>query len=227
VVSGEALVKSEIAIGGTGTCQELSNMPVRSVGDRGGKILEAALNLLVNIADNETHGIARWFSILCEINMTKNKHSSLAKKVLKVLCGGNRTTYHYVRDHYTFCFQLKKLYNFSHSMLEYALIVSEKTRQCSAHFQGPALAWSTLDAGALIGTNDLISEEAVSEKDKKCCGKALDELWSIIKNRGQSWRKFLGHTKLPSTHSHGHRQDKSAFILTNIAPMKGEILISC
>mmetsp|Transcript_16649 Transcript_16649/g.19200 ORF Transcript_16649/g.19200 Transcript_16649/m.19200 type:complete len:2254 (-) Transcript_16649:59-6820(-) len=212
VASGEALVNSEIS----STRHELSNMPVRTAGNRVAKLLEASLDLLTLIADHKTHGITRWFSILCEINMATNKHSSLrslATQVLKSLCRGK---YQYVRDHYTFCFQLKRLYHFSYNMLEDALIVKEKTRQCSVNWKGPALKWSTLDAGDLIGTQDLVSEDAVTEMHYKCCGKTLDEMWSVIKNRGQSWRQFCGYKKLPPT----HRQSKNKYIMSDTAPIK-------
>jgi hypothetical protein len=101
-------------------------------------------------------------------------------------------------------------------MLEDALIVKEKTRQCSVNWKGPALEWSTLGTGDLIGTQDLISEDAVTEINYKCCGKALDEMWNVIKNRGQSWRQFCGYTKLPLT----HRQSKNTFV--DVAPIKGK-----
>jgi hypothetical protein len=197
VVSGEALVKTELA----GT-HELS-MPVRAAGDRGALLLEASLDLLTLIADHKTDGISRWFSILCEIAMSTNKHSSLrslATKVLKSLCGGNRTKYHYVRDHFTFCFQLKRLYHFSYTILQSAVIVKEKTRQCSVDWKGPAIEWSTLGVGDLIGTQDLISEDDITELNLKGCEKALDDMWTIIQNRGGSWGQFCGFQSLPLSH---------------------------
>jgi len=178
---------------------ELS-MPARGSCDRGALLLEASLDLLTLIADHKTGGISRWFSILCEISIATNKHSSLrplATKILKALCDGNRKKYHYVRDHFTFCFQLKRLYHFSYNTLEAALIVKEKARQCSNDWRGSAIDWSTVGVGGLIGTEGLISEDDTTELNLKGCGKALDEMWAIIKNRGGSWRQFCGFRSLP------------------------------
>lgn len=204
VMSSEALVKTK-AVG----THELS-LPVRVAGDRGALLLEASLDLLTLIADHKTDGISRWFSILCEITMSTNKHSSLrslATKVLKTLCGGNRKKYHYIRDHFTFCFQLKRLYHFSHSILESALIVKEKTRQCSVDWKSPAVDWATLSVGGLVGTQDLISEDDVTELNLKGCGKALDDLWTVIKSRGGSWRQFCGFRSLPLSQRHSANSD--------------------
>ena len=197
VVSYEALVNTDLT-----ATHELS-MPVHALCDRGALLLEASLDLLTLIADHKTDGISRWFSILCEIAMSTNKHSSLkslATKVLKALCDGNRRKYHYVRDHFTFSFQLKRLYHFSHKMLESALIVKEKSRQCSVDWKDPAINWATLGVGDLIGTQNLISEDDITELNLKGCGKALDDMWAIIKNRGGSWRQFCGLRSLPLSH---------------------------
>ncbi len=194
IIYRDALVNTEFK-----STYELS-IPARASCDRGAWLLEASLDLLTLIADHKTGGISRWFSILCEITIATNKHSSLrplATKVLKALCDGNRKKYHYVRDHFTFCFQLKRLYRFSYIMLEAALTVKEKTRQCSADWRGSAIGWSALGAGGLIGTDDLISEDNITELNLKGCGKALDEMWAIIKNRGGSWRQFCGFRSLP------------------------------
>mmetsp|Transcript_15124 Transcript_15124/g.35077 ORF Transcript_15124/g.35077 Transcript_15124/m.35077 type:complete len:1358 (+) Transcript_15124:2-4075(+) len=198
VASGESLVKTELA----GT-HELS-MPVRASGDRGALLLEASLDLLKLIADHKTDGISRWFSLLCEISMATNKHSSLrslATKVLKSLCG-DRKQYHYVRDHFTFCFQLTRLYHFSSNILESAMIVKEKTRQCSVNWKGPTTEWSTLGVGDLIGTEFLISEDDLTASNLKGCEKALDDIWTIVKNRGGSWRQFCGLESLPLSQRH-------------------------
>jgi E3 ubiquitin-protein ligase UBR4 len=161
--------------------------------------------------------------------MATNKHlslRSLATKVLKSLCGGNRKKYHYVRDHFTFCFQMKRLYYFSHNILQSAVFVKEKTRQCSADWKGPAVALSALGVGDLIGTQDLISEDNMTELNLKGCGKALDDMWTIIKNRGGSWRQFCGFRSLPlsqrqsknsNSNKEQHNIEKE---LSNVPPIK-------
>ena len=82
VVSGQNIVKAELeGIRGL-------TVPARTSGYRGALLLEASLDLLTLIANHQTEGISRWFSLLCEINISTNKPSSLralAKKVLKTL----------------------------------------------------------------------------------------------------------------------------------------------
>ena len=204
-VSGENAVKTEA----TGTRELL--MPVGTQGDRGALLLEASLDLLTLIADHQTEGISRWFSLLCEINISSNKPSSLralAKKVLQSLCGGKRSLYHSVRDHFAFGFQLKSLYFHSSPVLVAALIVKEKARQCSVDWARiDNVSWSTIGVGDLIGTDDLISENDYTQMCAKKLGKVLDELWSVInKNRGESWRRFCGLRSLP----HSHREIKKS-----------------
>jgi len=223
VVSGESFLKSELAVANE------FNLPVRTSGDRGALLLEASLDLLTLIADHKTDGIARWFSILCEITMATNKQSSLrslATKVLKTLCGGNRKKYHCIRDHFTFCFQLKRLYHFSSNILESALIVREKTRQCSVDWRSEPFKWSTIGIGGLIGTQDLISEDEVTEINVKGCGKALDDMWTVIKSRGDSWRQFCGFRALPLSQRHRRSSDsrlnsqKTEYHLSEAAPIR-------
>ena len=223
MVSGDTVPKSE-SFG----ISDLS-MPSRAVSDHGTFLLEASLDLLVLIADHNTNGISRWFSILCEIAMAANKHSSLqslATKVLKDLCDGNDKKYHYVRDHFTFCFQLKRLYHYSNDMLESAFIVKEKTRQCGVDWKKPAVHWSVLGAGDLLGTQDLISEENITELNLKGCGKVLDDMWTIIENRGESWRQFCGFQSLPLSHRQrsktnlNEKQQNMETELSQVPPIK-------
>ena len=223
LVSGESLVKSEL----TGTHEP--SMPVRAAGDRGALLLEASLDLLTLIADHKVEGISRWFSILCEINLATDKHSSLrslATRVLKSLCGGNRKKFRSICDHFTFCFQLKKLYHFSCDILESAMVVREKTRLCSDDWKNEAIEWSNLGVGDFIGTQDLISEDDKTELNLKGCGKALDDMWVIIKNRGWSWRQFCGYRSLPlslrqSNHSKSNKKQISTEkVLSETSPIK-------
>jgi hypothetical protein len=230
-VSGESEVKTELD-----GKRELS-VPVRAAGDRGGLLLEAALDLLTLIATHQTEGISRWFSLLCEINISTNKPSSLralAKKVLKLLCGTKRALYHSVRDHFAFGFQLKSLYRNAATVLEASLIVKEKARQCSADWAGSEMvSWSNLCVGGLIGTADLVSENDHSQICAKKLAKVLDELWSVIKNRGESWRRFCGLRSLPHSHREttksGNDSDhlEAERRLSSSAPIVALFWISC
>jgi len=193
--NAEALVKDELA-----DTHELSRA---MCSDRSALLLEAALDMVVLVADHKTDGISRWFSLLCELTMSTNKHSSvrsLATKVLKSLCCGNHNLYHSVRDNHSFQFFLRRLYHLSALQLASAIIVKEKARQCSADWRGKAVSWSNLKLGDLIGTNELVPEDAITEANVKKIGKTLDDLWTIVKNRGSSWRQFCGLPFLPHSH---------------------------
>jgi hypothetical protein len=204
VLSGVDAVKTEL------DCTRDLHVSSQSSADRGVTLLEASLDLLTLVADHETEGMSRWFSLLCEINISTNKPSSLralAKRVLKTLCGGNKTLYHSVRDHFAFGFQLRTLYRNASTALEAALVVKEKARQCSDTWSASEeIKWSTLAVGDLIGTEELISEDNSTQLCAKKLGKVLDELWSVIKNRGESWRRFCGLQSLP----HSHRENLGA-----------------
>jgi hypothetical protein len=204
VLSGVEAVKTEL------DCTRELHVPSQSSADRGVTLLEASLDLLTLVADHQTEGMSRWFSLLCEINISTNKPSSLralAKRVLKTLCGGNKTLYHSVRDHFAFGFQLRNLYRNASTALEAALVVKEKARQCSESWSScEEVKWSSLSVGDLIGTEDLISEDSYTQLCAKKLGKVLDELWSVIKNRGESWRRFCGLKSLP----HSHRENLGA-----------------
>lgn len=174
-------------------------------------LLEACLGLLALVADYKSQGITRWFSLLCEIDISAAKSPevrSLARKVLKVLCGKKRVMYHSIRDHFSFGFQLQALYKNAAPMLEAGLLVSERTRVCSPQWSTTKkLDWSTLTYGELIGVDDLITGADCPQGKLRKVGKVLDDLWSVIKNGGESWRRFCGHVSLPPSHRNGPKAD--------------------
>jgi hypothetical protein len=214
VVSGERVVRA---------CADGSRQLVSSLGssaDRGALLLEASLDLLTLISDHQTEGISRWFSLLCEINISTSKPAnlrSLAKKVLKTMCGGKRPLYHSVRDHFAFGFQIKSLFRNSTRVFEAALIVKEKARQCGPRWASDdKVGWTNLGVGDLIGTHELVAEDAHAQVCGTKIGKVLDELWAVVKNRGESWRRFCGLSSLP----HSHRERKKSDLETREGEMK-------
>jgi hypothetical protein len=207
---------------------------VGSTTDRGALLLESSLDLLTLIADHQTEGISRWFSLLCEINISTNKPSTLrllAKKVLKALCGGNRLLYHSVRDQFAFGFQLKNLFRNSSAALEASLVVKEKARQCGPQWTNTEkTTWAKLRVGDLIGTEDLVSEDAQSQLCTTKIGKILDELWTAIKNRGQSWRRFCGLHSVPHSHrekKRGPKNQEGGIDFSTAAPIVALFWIAC
>jgi hypothetical protein len=203
VDSGETLIEARVA-----ESLELTDCS-RKPCDSGALLLEAAVGLLTLVADHKTDGISRWFSILCEINMSTRKPEMklLATKALKSLCGGKRSLYQSVRDYFAFAFQLKKLYHLSSESLEAALIVREKANQSTDGLATADLEdWSKFCAGKLIGAQDLIPEDAVVEVNSNAVGKVLADLLGLVKNRGHSWRHFCGLSSLP----HSHRGERNS-----------------
>ena len=197
------------------------------------KLLEASLELLALIANHETDGIEHWFSLLCEIIGSPNKTAnvrSLAKRVLKQLCGGKKDLYHSVRDHFVFGFQVKTLLHNTHNRLQTCLLLKEKARQSGPHWKtGSVVKWNTLQAGGLIGTEILVSEDCSSMQSDITTGEILDELWNVAKSRGENWRNFCSLTTLPNSHKGGsHEKEDAMFgILNTPAPVVALLWIAC
>ena len=186
---------------------------------RGTQVLEAATDLVRLLADHKTAGISRWFSMLCEFEMS-NRHSyirSQSMKALKNLCCGNVNLYNTIRDDFSFQFFLRRLYNLSYDMLSSALVVRKRTKQCSEEWRGEAPSWSNLKAGDFIGVQELIPEDVISEVNTKKIGKTLDDLWSVVKNRGSSWRSFCGVSSLPRSHRE-HKMSETCLINLGSTP---------
>jgi E3 ubiquitin-protein ligase UBR4 len=174
-------------------------------------IIKATLDLLSNIAGMavvegnnryDDDGRPGWFLLLCEIisSSQSSHYRALAKRVLKRLCGGNRAIYHCVRDHYVFRLHFQKLLLEAHSPLLTALNIKEQARQCGSHWKtGGKVDFDSLPAGGLIGMNDLVSEDCVTVARSKKIGAALDELFSLAKNRCMNWRNFCSLTTLPQS----------------------------
>lgn len=204
--------------------------------DHNVQLLESSLDLLVLVADHKTEGISRWFSLLCEIIVSKTKHAALrpmAKKVLKNLCGGKMTRFQTIRDHFGFWFQLKRLYRSSISQLEAALIVKEKCRCCHPSWSSlEKKTWVNLCVGDLVGADELLSEDTYSHASCKNVGRVLDDLWNGIKSRDDSWRRFCRLRSLPQS-LRGQRKSKTDphtnndQYLAEAAPIMALFWISC
>ena len=171
------------------------------------KVVEAILELVSAVAGTVVNDDsrdcsqiqARWFSLLCEIISLSpsEQFRSQAKRALKRLCGGRRALYHNVRDHYVFGFQFRMLLEHSSKSLQAAHDVQEQAKQCGQSWSTDSFTWKSLKAGALIGTLDLISEDALSVDNNKRIGEILDELINATKSRGGNWRQFCGLHSLP------------------------------
>ncbi|CAJ1939091.1 unnamed protein product [Cylindrotheca closterium] len=213
-------------------------MAGKKSGDHNMGLLESSLDLLVLVADHKTQGISRWFSLLCEIIVSKTKHAAtrpMAKKVLKNLCGGKMTLFQTIRDHFGFWFQLKRLYRCSITRLEAALIVKEKARYCHPDWSNlEKKTWANLCVGDLIGADELLSEDTYSHASCKTVGRVLDDLWNGIKSRDDSWRRFCGLRSLPqSLRDQRNKSNSDTYkthndqYLSEAAPIMALFWISC
>jgi hypothetical protein len=172
------------------------------------KFIEASLDLVSTVAsatssgEVQMPGHTRWFSLLCEV-ISMNPASRFrpqAKKALKRMCGGNRTLYHCVRDHYVFGFQFKEIFHHAYSTLDGALCVREQARQCGEKWNEDEVTWNGLAAGELLGTLDLIPEDCLTVANSKRVGSILDELLSVTKSRVGNWRHFCSLLSLPMSY---------------------------
>jgi hypothetical protein len=190
-------------------------------------LLQSSLDLVTSMADYQTEGISRWFSFLCEISLSKSKKQSvraMAKKALKTLCGENSTMYHSVRDHFAFGFQLRELFQHASSLLTAALKVKEKARLCGEHWTAThKSSWDALEVGGLIGVQELIPEDCYAPVNETKIGEVLDEIWTVIKSRGQSWRQFCGLKVLPTS----HREPNTQLILSETPPIVALFYLAC
>lgn len=189
--------------------KQLFLLDVHGSGDSKNCLLQACLGLLPLVADHKTEGVTRWFSLLCEIEIStamSTEVRSLARKVLKVLCGKRRILYHSIKDHFSFGFQLQALYQNACPMLEAALLARERARVCSPQWiTSTKLHWSTLSYGGLIGADEFVSGTDSPPSRLRCITKLLDGLWSVVKNGSDSWRQFCGQAALPPSHRFGRQ----------------------
>lgn len=205
-----------IAPGAKGSAEEKKEflLDLQGSGDSKVLLLEACLDLLALVADYKTDGVTRWFSLLCEIDISTSNSTetrNLARKVLKSLCGKKRAMYHSIRDHFSFGFQLQALYRNASQLFEAARLVGEKTRVCSPQWAATSkLDWTNLPFGALIGADELISENECPQARLRKIGKVLDDLWGIVKTGGESWRRFCGQFSLPPSHRSSRTHDSGS-----------------
>jgi hypothetical protein len=143
------------------------------------------------------------------------------------MCCGNVNLFYTLRDNHSFQFLLRRLYKLSYNMLSSALVVRERTRQCSEEWRGEALSWSNLKAGDFIGVQELIPEDVISEVNTKKIGKTLDDLWAVVKNRGSSWRSFCGVSSLPRSHREHKTSETCLINLGSTPPIVVLLWIAC
>mmetsp|Transcript_17243 Transcript_17243/g.21173 ORF Transcript_17243/g.21173 Transcript_17243/m.21173 type:complete len:1691 (+) Transcript_17243:685-5757(+) len=201
----------------------ISTVAPKAIVDVGPTLIQSSLDFLTHLASNslnkDQQGGRRaaaaamkenwssyWFSLLCEILSSTSSSFSLqrsqAKQMLKRLCGGRKTHYHRVRDHYVFAFQFRKLIQHSSGPLQAAIIVRERANRCGNHWErGEGKNWSTLKSGELLGMDGLISEDCLTADEEARLHGVLVELSEKTKTRGGNWRQFCALNELPHAHS--------------------------
>ena len=169
------------------------------------KFIEASLDLMSIVAsapssgEFQIPGNKRWFSLLCDVISASpaSQFRPQAKKALKRLCGGKHARYHCVADYYVFGFQFKEILYYAKSALDGALSVREMARQCGENWNQEEITWSTLNAGGLLGTLDLVPEHCLTSSNSKRMRTILNELLSVTKSRNGNWRNFCSLLSLP------------------------------
>ena len=194
-------------------------------------LVHASLALLASVASTVEVGEAStgtagdWFPLLCEI-ISASQHAGVrlqSKRLLKRLCGG-KSDYHRVRDHYIFSFQYESLLRHCAGPMQAALIARERARQCGPNWRDESLNWNNLAAGGLLGTCDLVSEDAFPAKTAQKIDMVLDNLIELTENRGGNWRHFCALAKLPQN---GHCSDDGIADLSEISPVVTLFWIAC
>ncbi|KAG7367435.1 GRF zinc finger domain containing protein [Nitzschia inconspicua] len=175
---------------------------IDSKSDERSVLFETVLDLVTQVADHKTAGIARWFSLLCDLVISPDTlpHvKRISTKALQNLCHGDDTLYRSLCDCHSFQFYLKRIYVLSAGNVASAVVIKEKAHKCGETWNIDAVCLSKCNAAALIGTEMLVSEDAVPELNRKNIGKAFDELWAIARNRGNNWRQFCGLPSFPQS----------------------------
>jgi len=195
-------------------------------------LLETSLSLLAMVADYRTPGISRWFSLLCEIENSSGfgERKEMAQKVLKSLCGKKRALFQSIRDHFSFAFQFQALFRNAGPLLETALLVREKARVCSPNWAVTSrMTWSSLSYGGLIGCDSLISENDYPESRLRAMEKILDSILALVRNDTESWRRFCGHSTLPSVRDHTRANPDLVFAqkMAEIPPIVVLFWVAC
>jgi hypothetical protein len=171
-------------------------------------LFELFIDLIVHIVDHKTPGVTRWLALLCDLAISIDTApilKTLSNNALKTLCCNDADIFQSMKDCYSFHFYLKMIYASAADAVSSAVIAKEKSRQCSKSWREEATSLPRLNAAGLIGTNLLVSEDDLTEFDRKNLVNALEELKTIVKNRGNTWRQFCGQSSLHSFFQHSGR----------------------
>jgi hypothetical protein len=198
-------------------------------------LFETVIDLIVHIVDHKTPGVARWLALLCDLIIspdTDPKLKMLSNKALKTLCCDDAELFRSMRDSNSFHFYLRRIYSLTADTISAAVIVKEKCRQCSKNWRDEPVCLSNLNAAGLIGTEPLVSEDYMTEVDRKVLVKALDELKTIAKNRGKTWRQFCGLSSLPPSfrhfgRPHSREREQTESQLASMPPIVALFWIAC
>lgn len=133
-----------------------------------------------------------WFNFLCSVISTSAYVSQRlqAKRMLKRLCGGQKSIYHQVRDNHIFSIQYRALLDTSRPLLMEAFFVIEKARMCGQRWNDQPTTWAKVTSGGFLGVEWLISEDCLNLQMVEKLTRCLDELIETTKSRSSNWRKF-------------------------------------
>lgn len=141
-----------------------------------------------------------WYKPLSSI-IGKNVSTSLsveAKTLLKCICGGDKARYHQIRDNFVFASEFATILLFCETPFHAARDIVEKSRLCGSNWQDAVdFSWDKMSVGSLLGTHNLIPEDALLTENLEKLRTAVNHLVTVAKSRGDNWRHFCSLKVLP------------------------------
>lgn len=147
-----------------------------------------------------------WYAPLSHIILKSSSASlkSEAKTLLKCICRGDKDRYHQIRDSFVFASEFTNVLLCCETPFCAARDVMKKGRLCGPHWQDATnLSWDHVNIGSLIGTHDLIPEDAFVTENMEKLKTAVNNLVVVAKSRGNNWRHFCSLKVLPESDTTG------------------------
>ncbi|GAX11798.1 E3 ubiquitin-protein ligase UBR4 [Fistulifera solaris] len=155
--------------------------------------VRSILELLALVGDEGD--VDLWFDPLCAILVSPPKNTSsfrpLAKRCLFQLCGKSPSLFLEVRDTFLFRNRFERLMAMCQEVMNYCLLLNRKASPQKRRGQDvEELEWEKLSLREIIGTTDLITENAFLQDCSSKFGAALEELLLHAFKRPKNWRAF-------------------------------------
>jgi hypothetical protein len=166
-------------------------------------IVEKSLELLSHVANVDVPNGDKWSKALCRLSVSdkvilSSRIRSLARRTLWQFCGRDTSLSHAVCDQYIFTFQFESLLHQADGMIEYCVVLTEKSRVCGPHWKSSrSCSLRDLKLFHLFGTEALMTEDSCTLQTNTLIAGTLRDLVASADKSGSSWRRFCELRKFP------------------------------